>query len=364
MNQRIPLTLVTGYLGAGKTTLVNALLRDAASGRIAVIVNEFGDIGLDHDLIVETTEDTVLLASGCMCCTVRGDLTAALEDLLARRAAGDLAFERIVIETSGLADPGPILHTLSAMPGLSRALRMDGVVAVCDAANGPAALNRGFESVQQVAMADVLVVTKTDLVAPAQAAAFRKRLAGLAPGAKIVTAEKGAIPVAALFGHGAPDMDDELPKAVDWVNVLAYPAPTSAPKPLALGSGGGLFDPAPAPATVAFPPVAHHDDRIVAVSAEIDHPIHPMMLELWLESLFSALGPGILRVKGVIWAEGFDTPFVIHGVGHVIDPPVRLAKWAGTDRTSRVVVIGRDLTRDALIRSLGTLRARMTAAGA
>lgn len=177
---RIPLTLLTGYLGAGKTTLLNALLADASAGRIAVVVNEFGDVGLDHDLIVGTTEETVLLASGCICCTVRGDLVTALEGLLDRRDRGELAFARIVIETTGLADPTPILHTLIVAPQLRGRLRLDGVITVCDAVNGAATLDAGFESVQQVAMADVLVLTKTDLARPFDIARLSARLA--APG--------------------------------------------------------------------------------------------------------------------------------------------------------------------------------------
>jgi G3E family GTPase len=363
MTPRIPLTLVTGYLGAGKTTLVNALLRDASAGRIAVVVNEFGDIGLDHDLIVETTEETVLLASGCMCCTVRGDLVGALEDLFAKRASGRLAFDRIVIETTGLADPVPILHTLIVTPGLGQALRMDGVVTVCDAVNGPATLDRGFENVQQVAMADVLVLTKTDLVTPAQAAAFRARLSAVAPGAKIVTADRGSVPVAALFGHGAPEPGGTVPDALSWIDAPAYAVSSLRLFPLAqqapAGPSHGLFglSPAPASALPTLTPTARHDDRITSVSAEFDEPVHPMMLDLWIDGLIAVRGPDILRLKAVIWADGFDTPFVIHGVQHIIDPPIRLARWSG-DRRSRVVIIGRDLRRDALLDSLDALRAR------
>lgn len=369
MPNRVPLTLITGYLGAGKTTLLNALLRDASAGRIAVVVNEFGDVGLDHDLIVETTEETVLLSSGCMCCTVRGDLVQALEGLFEKRSAGKLDFDRIVIETTGLADPAPILHTLIVTPGLGAALRMDGVVTVCDAVNGPATLDHGFESVQQVAMADVLVLSKTDLVTPAQAAAFRARLAAIAPGAKVVNATRGALPVAELFGHGAPDMDGALPEAEAWVNAPAYalssmPLPVLAKPAPPLASAGtthGLFGMAqnPAPSLLsAIAPVAHHDDRISSVSMVFDDPIHPIMLDIWLETLIAARGPDILRMKAVIWADGFDTPFVIHGVQHIIDPPVRLARWTGTDRKSRVVIIGRDLPRDVLLDSLEVLKTR------
>ncbi len=369
MPNRMPLTLITGYLGAGKTTLLNALLRDASAGRIAVVVNEFGDVGLDHDLIVETTEETVLLASGCMCCTVRGDLVQALEGLFEKRSAGKLDFDRIVIETTGLADPAPILHTLIVTPGLGAALRMDGVVTVCDAVNGPATLDRGFESVQQVAMADVLVLSKTDLVTPTQAAMFRARLAALAPGARIVTASYGAVPITELFGHGAPDMDGGLPEAEAWVNTPAYalttlPLPVLTKPGVALGSAGpsyGLFGMAtnPGPGLMsAIAPAAHHDDRISSVSMVFDDPIHPVMLDIWLETLIAARGPDILRMKAVIWADGIDTPFVIHGVQHIIDPPIRLARWNGTDRKSRVVIIGRDLSREMLLDSLEVLKTR------
>ena len=366
MMSRIPLTLITGYLGAGKTTLLNALLRDASAGRIAVVVNEFGDVGLDHDLIVETTEETVLLSSGCLCCTVRGDLVQALEGLFEKRSAGKLDFDRVVIETTGLADPAPILHTLIVTPGLGAALRMDGVVTVCDTVNGPATLDAGFESVQQVAMADVLVLSKTDLVTPSQAERFRARLAALAPGARIVTATRGAVPLTELFGHGAPDMNGALPEAEAWVNAPAYalssmPLPPLAKPlaPLASGPTHGLFGLAPAPGSslmAAIGPAARHGDRISSVSMVFDEPIHPMMLDIWMETLIAARGPDILRLKAVIWADGFDTPFVIHGVQHIIDPPIRLARWTGEDRKSRVVIIGRDLLREALLDSLEVLK--------
>ena len=372
MQDRIPLTLITGYLGAGKTTLLNALLRDASAGRIAVIVNEFGDVGLDHDLIVTATEDLVLLPSGCLCCTVRGDLVQALERLVARRAAGVLAFDRIVIETTGLADPGPILHTLIVTPSLGAALRMDGMVTVCDAANGAATLDHGFESVTQVAMADVIVITKSDLVPPAQLATFQARLAAIAPGATQIVAVNAQVPVAALFGKGTPEQDGHLPGAVGWINAPAYApayAPSCAPDyPAALPPRRSLADIQPqgllaakaAPglfATLARP-AARHDDRITAVSAIYDAPLQPHILELWLEALIALRGPDILRLKAVLWVDGYDTPFVIHGVQHIIDPPVRLQRWLGADHKSRIVIIGRDLPRATLLDALDMLRIR------
>lgn len=365
MSDRTPLTLVTGYLGAGKTTLLNALLGDPGAGRLAVIVNEFGDVGLDHELIVEATETTVLLASGCLCCSVRGDLIEALESLLEQRARGGLAFDRIVIETTGLADPAPILHTLIVTPALGGALRLDGVITVCDAVNGPAALDAGFESVAQVAMADVLVISKSELVDPLALRAFQARLSALAPGARQLLAARGAVPAADIFGHGTPGMEGPLPEALDWVNAPAYamtslPLPPFLSRPSSSEPDHGLFAATAVGARAAAPP-ARHDDRISAVSATFDDPILPGLLDLWMETLIAARGPDILRLKAVIWIKGFDTPFVIHGVQHVIDPPVRLARWQGADRKSRVVIIGRDLPRDLLLDSLDVLRTQLDA---
>lgn len=173
----IPVTLLTGFLGSGKTTLLNALLRDPGMDRVAVVVNEFGEIGLDHDLIESSTETMVLMASGCLCCTVRGDLARTLDDLRERRESGAIAFDRVVIETTGLADPGPVVQTLVMDADLADEFVLDGVLTTADCATGPGTLDAQFEAVQQVAMADRIVLTKTDLVTPAARAAFEARLA-------------------------------------------------------------------------------------------------------------------------------------------------------------------------------------------
>lgn len=183
-----------------------------------------------------------------------------------------------------------------------------------------------------------------------------------------MTATCGAVPVAELFGHGAPDMNGALLEAEAWVNAPAYalsslPLPPLAKLlgPLASGPTHGLFGLAPAPSQslmAAIVPAARHDDRVSSVSMVFGEPIHPMMLDIWLETLISTRGPDILRLKAVIWADGFDTPFVVHGVQHIIDPPIRLARWTGEDRKSRVVIIGRDLPRDLLLESLEVLKTR------
>jgi G3E family GTPase len=172
---RIPVTLLTGFLGAGKTTVLNAILGSAQGPKIAVIVNEFGEAGLDHDLIEVVDEGVILVQSGCLCCSLRGDLVRTLHDLMDRRVADDIAFDRVVIETTGLADPAPILQTLQVNQALSRRFRMDGTVTVADAATGSDTLDRQFEAVSQVAMADLIVLTKTDLVLEPRWRAFEAR---------------------------------------------------------------------------------------------------------------------------------------------------------------------------------------------
>jgi G3E family GTPase len=341
---RIPVTLLTGFLGAGKTTLLNRLLSDASGGRIAVIVNEFGEAGLDHDLIESSTEEVILMQSGCLCCTVRGDLSRTVAGLFEKRKAGEFEFDRIVIETTGLADPGPILQTLLVDPFLARHVRMDGVIALADAANGPDTLDAQFEAVSQVAMADLIVLSKTDLVMPERVIMLEERLRGLNPTARILHSVKGKGLAGRLWGlsglrHGAAPSD-----------VLAWTAgPAAAADPLANLSG---FAPAAAPAS--FSP---HDSRIGSASITLDEPLSDAAFDRWLDTLVALRGSDLLRVKGIVFLEGIETPFVFHGVQHVFDPPVAICDWPGTDRRTRIVVIARDISRPELQRSFDMLRA-------
>lgn len=339
---RVPVTLLTGFLGAGKTTLLNKVLDDASDGKVAVIVNEFGETGLDHDLIQTVEDEVVLMQSGCLCCSVRGELPQTIARLLERREAGSLHFERIVIETTGMADPGPILKTMMVDITLSRHVRVDGVVTLVDAVNGAATLDAQFEAVSQVALADLILLTKIDLAAPGTADALSDRLRGLNETAPIQSVVLGNVAPNALWGLTSVREDIALDHALSWT--------TAQTDPFANLSGLTSNPTAARPAPL-------HDQRIGSVSVVLDHPLSDAAFDLWLNTLTALRGNDLLRVKGIVFLEGLELPFVFHGVQQVFERPVPLRSWRGSDRRSRIVVIARDMTRPELMRSLDMLRA-------
>ncbi|QIE46779.1 GTP-binding protein [Pseudohalocynthiibacter aestuariivivens] len=345
---RLPATLLTGFLGAGKTTLLNAMLADSSAGRIAIIVNEFGEAGLDHDLIEAVREDVVLMQSGCLCCSIRGDLSRTIAGLLERKSKGEIAFDRLVIETTGLADPGPILQTLVIDTVLSRTVRMDGLITVTDAANGPATLDAQFEAVSQVAMADLIVLSKTDLMSPDEVEGFKARLHHLNPGVPILKAVRGEGIAARLWGLAGTRTDVAPARAMAWAK---GPAPSVDP----LMNLSGLSPATPTPLRSA-----HHDARIGSASIVLDDPIPDEVFDIWLDTLITLRGPDILRVKGIVFLTDMEKPFVFHGVQHIFERPVPLSNWSGDDRRSRIVVIARDMSRPEIQTSLDMLRARMS----
>lgn len=349
-DKRVPVTLLTGFLGAGKTTLLNHLIRDPEAGRIAVIMNEFGDVGLDHDLIEEATEETILLQSGCLCCAILGDLAKTLSALIDKRAAGMINFDRVVIETSGIADPGPIVHTLVTDYQIARAFRLDGVVTLVDTATGMKTLDQQFEAVHQVAMADVLILSKTDLVEPFDLSLFKTRLDGLNASARRICAHYGKVPVGALFSLSAMREGVSLSDVGSWLGMSQEKA---KPDPLAGLSGFATKRAALAAFSPSVP--ASHDHRINSASIEVTEPIPANVFDFWLDTLIALKGPNILRMKGILHVEGLQYPFVFHGVQHIFDAPVPLKSWSGQGTTSRVVVIARDMEEVDLKASLEML---------
>jgi G3E family GTPase len=333
----IALTVLTGFLGAGKTTLLQRLVPEPGLEDTVVLINEVGEIALDHLFVEVLDESLLLLSSGCLCCAVRGDLLDSLERLAYYRERGaQPQFRRAIIETTGLADPAPLLHLVMTNPYLVQQYRLDGIVTLVDTINGGATLDAHEEAVKQVAMADRIVLTKSDLAVGTDAAerlaALRARLRRLNPAAQVLDAAKGEATPAALLNAG---LYDPAKKTADVARWLAEEAVAAAE---ASQAGGGL-DP------------KRHDERIRVFSLASEAAIPLSVLDGFLELLRATHGEKLLRLKGIVrLAEEPDQPVVLHAVQHVLHPPARLPAWPDDDRRSRLVCVTRDLEPSAVQR--------------
>jgi G3E family GTPase len=322
MNARTPVSIITGFLGSGKTTLLNRVLQDRAMAGALVIINEFGEIGLDHLLIATPNENTVLLASGCICCTVRGDLVDTLRGVARERQTGGLpTFDRVLIETTGLADPVPIMQTVVADEEIAPRFEMDGVVTLIDAVNGLAELDTQSEAIKQAAVADRLLLTKTD-IAPASHLLL-DRLAQLNAGITPLPVSHGDIAAAQLFGAGLrEDADHNM-----FARWLPFASHTTA-----------------------------HSAAIQTHSVTLEEPVSTAGMSAWLTALASLRGANLLRVKGLLNVDG--EPVAVHAVQTLIHEPIRLQRWPDAERRSRIVFITRGLARADVEGTLDMLRIR------
>ena len=324
-SQQTPINIITGFLGSGKTTLLKGLLTAPDLTDTAVLINEFGAVGLDHELVQNVTESTLLLDNGCLCCAIRGDLQGALRDLLSRRQSGQVPhFKRVVIETSGLADPAPIAYTLLAEPVLQHHFRLGGIITTVDAVNGGEQLRRFPESVKQVAMADRLIVTKTDLAEPEQIGVLHGSLRRLNKSAQIIEVAEGEIQPAALL---TDDMYDDEGRSREIEHWLAAEAGADA--------------------------LAHdHADDIHSFALSYPAPLDWSAFGIWMSMLLHRHGDNVLRIKGLLNVAGVPTPVLINGVQHIVHPPSHLPAWPSENRQSRIIFIVRGMDRVAIKTSL------------
>ena len=342
---RLPVTVVTGFLGSGKTTLIARLLAAPEMARAAVIINEYGEVGIDHELVASSSERITLLANGCLCCVVRTDLQETLRELFAQRRAGQVMdFDRVLIETSGLADPAPVMQTFATDTLLSAHFRLDGVVTLVDAVNGGGQLESEREAAKQVALADRVLLTKTDLANAATAVAVRDRIAAVNPQAPIMVVVNGAIDPAQLRDIGLASTRADGERVRGWFGPLAFEASPAAGSAY-LGE--------------RLTRAERHDPSIRTFVLTFDAPFSWPNFSAAMELLTALRGPDLLRMKGLVNVAGEGGPVVVQGVQHIFHPPVTLAGWPSDDRRSRLVFITRNIPRaavEALFSAVGALQ--------
>jgi G3E family GTPase len=310
--RQIPVTVLTGYLGAGKTTLLNRILSDNHGRRYAVVINEFGELGVDNDLVVDADEEVFEMNNGCICCTVRGDLIRIIGGLIKRKG-----LDGIIIETTGLADPSPVAQTFFVDEDVKSRTRLDAIVTVADARNLPARLEDSHEAQEQIAFADVVVLNKTDLVTAEELAAVERRIRAINPQARLHRTERARLPIDQVLGQGGFDLTRILEVEPDFLS--------------------GEDD-------------HEHDSDVTSVSFELDRPLEIQRFNAWIRRLLAAQGQDLLRTKGILNFSGHDQRFAFQAV-HMLAEGDFIGPWrTGEPRRSKLVFIGRNLSRPELLR--------------
>ena len=328
--ENISITILTGFLGSGKTTILSSLIKHKLMANAAIIINEFGEIGLDHDLIETTDENVIELQNGCICCTIQGDLKSTLLNLLKKMEKGEISpFNHVIIETTGLADPVPIIHTLMTSLDLQRIYSIDGVITVIDSINGESTYNVHEEAVKQTAFADRIVLSKTDIADEARVNSLTKRIRTINPKVTIIKSNMNSVPVAKLLG-----LNDYNPQNKDW-NVREWLEIEKNKSSKHLHHHHDHD-------------VNRHGDDIETFAMVTSQPVSMTSVNFFLELLMSQMGENILRIKGILNIKGQECPAVIHGVQHIFHPLEWLEKWPSQNKQSRLVFITKNINKDTI----------------
>ena len=329
MNQitQIPVTVITGFLGSGKTTLLSSILKKKEMQKTAVIINEFGEIGLDHALIEHTDENIVELQSGCICCTIQGDLNKTLIDLFDKMMNGKVSsFNRVLIETTGLANPVPIIHTLMSSIELIRIYSLDGVITVVDSVNGEKTLDLHEESLKQLALAEKIILSKTDIIDKDEIKSLIYRIKEINPVSQIVYSKFGNIPLEEIFGLGAYDPYKKSADVKKWLAAEKYKDKKHH----------------------HHHDVNRHNENIRAFSMMSENPVNMIAFSFFRDMITAALGANLLRMKGIINIAGEEHPAVIHGVQHIFHPVQWLETWPDNDRRTKLVFITQNIKKEQI----------------
>ena len=329
MNQitQIPVTVITGFLGSGKTTLLSSILKKKEMQKTAVIINEFGEIGLDHALIEHTDENIVELQSGCICCTIQGDLNKTLIDLFDKMMNGKVSsFNRVLIETTGLANPVPIIHTLMSSIELIRIYSLDGVITVVDSVNGEKTLDLHEESLKQLALAEKIILSKTDIIDKDEIKSLIYRIKEINPVSQIIFSKFGNIPLEEIFGLGAYDPYKKSADVKKWLAAEKYKDKKHH----------------------HHHDVNRHNENIRAFSMMSENPVNMIAFSFFRDMITAALGANLLRMKGIINIAGEERPAVIHGVQHIFHPVQWLETWPDNDRRTKLVFITQNIKKEQI----------------